>query len=65
MLLVGAGEDELVGLLIDYMKDGCQMKELYKMRADDFYAFDDRNNCRRIFDEIVTYMSERGLHEHS
>ena len=57
--------DELVGLLIDYMKDGCQMKELYKMRADDFYAFDDRNNCRRIFDEIVTYMSERGLHEHS
>jgi hypothetical protein len=47
------------------MKDGCQMKELYKMRADDFYAFDDRNNCRRIFDEIVTYMSERGLHEHS
>ena len=48
-----------------FYKDGCQMKELYKMRADDFYAFDDRNNCRRIFDEIVTYMSERGLHEHS
>lgn len=52
-------KDELVGLLIDYMKEGCQMKELYRMRADDFYAFDDRNNCQRIFDEIVRYQSER------
>ena len=48
-------KEELVGLLIDYMKGGCQMKELYRMRADDFYEYNDHNNCRRIFDEIVRF----------
>ena len=46
-------KDELVSLLIDYMKNGCEMKQLYKMRADDFFAFDDRNNCKRIYEELI------------
>ena len=49
-------KNELVELLIEYMKNGCEMKELYRMRADDFYEFSDHNNCERIFDEIVAYM---------
>ncbi|MCR5104904.1 MAG: CDP-glycerol glycerophosphotransferase family protein [Eubacterium sp.] len=51
-------KDELVELLVDYMKEGCKMKELYKMRADDFFEFDDRNNCQRIYDEIEKYCLE-------
>ena len=47
--------DELVELLIDYMKNGCKMKEEYRSRADDFYEFSDHENCKRIFDEMVEY----------
>lgn len=46
-------KDELVSLLIDYMQNGCEMKSLYKMRADDFFEFDDRNNCKRIYEELL------------
>ena len=46
-------KDELVSLLIDYMQNGCEMKALYKMRADDFFEFDDRNNCKRIYKELI------------
>lgn len=51
--------DELVDLLIDYMKNGCKMKQQYIDRANDFYEFDDYNNCKRIFDEMVKY--QKGL----
>ncbi|MBO4591292.1 MAG: CDP-glycerol glycerophosphotransferase family protein [Eubacterium sp.] len=51
-------KDELVSLLIDYMKDGCEMKEIYRMRADDFFEYDDRNNCKRIYEEMLRYQKE-------
>jgi CDP-glycerol glycerophosphotransferase (TagB/SpsB family) len=51
--------DELVDLLIDYMKNGCKMKQKYIDRANDFYEFDDHNNCKRIFDEKIKY--QKGL----
>ena len=47
--------NELVDLLIDYMKNGCKMKDEFRRRADDFYEYNDRNNCQRIYDEIVRY----------
>ena len=51
--------DEIVDLLIDYMKNGCKMKQKYIDRANDFYEFDDHNNCKRIFDEMIKY--QKGL----
>lgn len=45
--------DELIELLTDYMKNGCKMKELYKMRADEFFEFDDRENCRRAYEVLM------------
>ncbi|MBR6404298.1 MAG: CDP-glycerol glycerophosphotransferase family protein [Eubacterium sp.] len=51
-------KDELVSLLIDYMKNGCEMKEIYRMRADDFFEYDDRNNCQRIYDEMIRYQED-------
>lgn len=47
--------EELIDVLCDYMKNGCQMKELYKKRADEFFAFNDHNNCQRIYDVMLEY----------
>ena len=44
--------ESTVDVLIDYMKNGCAMKDEYRARADRFFAFDDQNNCQRIVDMI-------------
>ncbi len=49
-------QEELVNLLIYYMEQGCQMKDFYRKRADDFFAFDDGKNCERIFKDLVDYL---------
>ncbi len=45
-------EDELVKTICDYMKTGCKMKEEYIARANDFFEYDDFNNCKRILEVI-------------
>ncbi len=47
--------EELINLLTDYMKNGCRMKEEYVKRADDFFAYNDRNNCERIYKIMYDY----------
>ena len=47
--------EELVDVLCEYMKDGCRMKDVYRKRADDFFAFRDHDNCRRIYDVMLEY----------
>lgn len=47
--------DELIELLCEYMANGCKMKPEYVRRADDFFAFDDHNNCQRIYDVMLDY----------
>ncbi|MBR6222804.1 MAG: CDP-glycerol glycerophosphotransferase family protein [Lachnospiraceae bacterium] len=49
--------DELIDLLTEYMANGCKMKEEYVRRADDFFYFDDHNNCERIYNEMVKYQN--------
>lgn len=50
--------DELVDLLCEYMENNCQMKEKYLKRVEDFYKFDDHNNCERIYKEILAYQQQ-------
>ncbi len=50
--------DSTVDLLINYMKNGCQLKPVYRERIDRFFAFDDRNNCQRILDRILQMEEE-------
>ncbi len=50
--------EQLVDLLCEYMEQGCIMKEKYRARADDFYAYDDHNNCARIYDEVLKYQQK-------
>lgn len=50
--------EELVDGLCGYMESGCRLKEQYRKRADDFFAFDDHENCRRIFEDALAYQKE-------
>ena len=50
--------DELITLLCDYMKNGCKMKDEYRKRADDFFEFDDHNNCKRIYEDMIEYQKK-------
>ena len=38
--------------LIDYIEQGCQMKQEYVDRVTDFFAYTDRNNCERVYKAI-------------
>lgn len=51
--------DELVDLLCDYMEQGCTLKPFYREREDTFFAFSDRENCRRIFEDALEYSRGR------
>lgn len=45
-------KETLVNLLIDYMKNDCILKEKFKKRINNFFAFNDQNNCQRVYDAI-------------
>lgn len=38
--------------IIKLIESGCQQEEIYKERADKFFAYKDKNNCKRVFDAI-------------
>lgn len=50
----------LTGTLCDYMKNGCALKPFYRAREDAFFAFDDRENCRRIYEDALAYQKTYG-----
>lgn len=45
--------DTTVDRIVEYMENGCQLKETYRTRIDSFFAFNDRNNCRRVYEKIM------------
>ena len=45
--------DNTVSRIIEYMENDCMLKEKYKERIDDFFAYNDRNNCKRVFEKIM------------
>ena len=44
--------DELVDVLVEYMKNKCKLKEKYKERMDKFFPFTNKNNCERVYEKI-------------
>lgn len=50
--------DELVDLLCKYMEENCVMKDKYRKRADDFFVYNDHNNCERIYNKIMEYQKK-------
>lgn len=51
--------EETVDLLIDYMKNDCKLKDKYRERIDNFFAFNDKNNCERIAKRVVELNKEQ------
>ena len=49
---------ELVDTLCAYMESGCALKPFYRDRQDDFFAFSDHENCKRIFEDTYAWQKE-------
>ena len=45
-------EDDLINIIEEYLINDCNMKEIYKKRVDNFYMFNDKNNCKRVYEAI-------------
>lgn len=48
-----AEEEELIKHILQYLETHCAMNEKYKKRVDEFYKYTDRNNCERVYKEII------------
>lgn len=53
----GFGEVEytaeaLVERIIEYMEHGCQLKDIYRDRIEKTFPYHDKDNCRRVYEEI-------------
>ncbi len=53
----GFGEVEytaeaLVDRLIEYMENGCQLKEVYRKRIEETFPYRDKKNCERVYEAI-------------
>ena len=46
-------ERELIKLTNEYLTNNCEMKDIYRHRVDTFYKYNDKNNCRRVYDAIL------------
>lgn len=44
--------DETIKMIIEYIKNGCQMEDIYRQRVNEFFRWDDKNNCKRVYDAI-------------
>ena len=53
---VCVNREEVVNELCDYMKKNCQLKEEYRKRIDTFFAYNDTDNCKRVFEAAVRHL---------
>lgn len=48
-------EEEVVEALCAAMRRNCRMEDKYRERADRFFAFDDHDNCKRIYEAAAKH----------
>ena len=51
--------EETVDLIISYIENDCKLKEEYRKKIDNFFAFNDKNSRQRIADKIVELQNEK------
>ncbi|MCH5192040.1 MAG: CDP-glycerol glycerophosphotransferase family protein [Oscillospiraceae bacterium] len=51
--------DVLINTLCNYMENECKAEQMYVERANDFFCFDDFNNCERIYNEVIAFMNDK------
>ncbi len=56
--------ETLVGQICAYMEKDCVIDSFYRKRADDFFAYDDTENCKRIAEAAMAYSRELLKEEH-
>lgn len=44
---------DTIDRIIEYMRSGCILKEKYRQRIEDFFTFNDKNNCQRVYERIL------------
>ena len=44
--------DSTIQCLKSYIRNDCVLKDKYRERIDRFFAFNDRKNCERVYNEI-------------
>lgn len=54
----GFGEVEytsemLVQRIIEYMQNDCQLKDIYRERIERTFPYNDHDNCKRVYEEII------------
>lgn len=45
--------ESTVNRIIEYMENDCQLKDAYRERIDNFFAYNDKNNCQRIYEKLI------------
>ncbi len=44
---------ELVSKILVTLENGCKMEDKYRKRVDEFFAYTDKNNCKRVYEAIL------------
>ena len=45
--------ESLINKIIEYIENGCQLKKVYRDRIEKTFPYNDRENCRRVYEEII------------
>ena len=46
-------ENILISKIEEYLKNDCKMEEIYTKRVNSFYKYNDKNNCKRVYDATL------------
>lgn len=44
--------DETIQAIVNSLEEDCELEDKYLARIEDFYAYTDRNNCQRVYEEV-------------
>jgi len=45
--------EDTANRIIEYIENDCRLKEKYRERIDNFFAFSDRKNCERVYNKMM------------
>lgn len=45
--------ESTIDRIIEYVENDCELKPVYRERIDNFFAFHDQNNCKRVVEKIM------------
>ena len=51
-------KDDIVDAILNALDNDCALDDFYRKRADDFFSFNDKNNCKRVFDCVMELVGD-------